>query len=206
MLSSAVGLVVLHIVRADLSPQSDRISQYANGPYGSVMTAVFLALGFGVVALGLGLAMTRGVTRVSVVVVLALVGAGAGLVVSGLYATDPAGAPTTAERVHSLASGAASVALISAAVVWSVLRRHRRPRPALGPAAALACAAVVLGVVSILLHDTVWAGLGQRLLWLTLMAWLLLTAWQLDGGGREQRSDLTRRPSGTVARPTGATR
>ena len=43
----------------------------------------------------------------------------------------------------------------------------------------LACAAIVFGAISRILHETDWTGLGQRLLWLTLMGWLLVTAWQL---------------------------
>jgi hypothetical protein len=165
----------------------DRVSEYANGSYGPVMTAVFFALGSGVVALGVAVFVAEGPTRWSRLVALVVVAAGGGLFVAGLYPTDPASAPTTTETVHSLSSISASVALISAAVVWSVLRWGRQPRPALGTPGALACLAVIIGVLSIGLHDTVWTGLSQRLLWLTLLAWLLLTASQLDTPDR--RSD-----------------
>ena len=89
------------------------------------------------------------------------------------------GAPTTTKRVHSLVSGSASLTLIAAAVAASFLSSRRRPRPAMGPAGVLACVALALGAVSPVLHETVWTGLSQRLLWLTLMVWLLVTAWQL---------------------------
>ena len=89
------------------------------------------------------------------------------------------GAPTTTKRVHSLVSGSASVTLIAAAVASSFLSSRRRPRPAVGPAGVLACVALALGAVSPVRHQTVWTGLSQRLLWLTLMVWLLVTAWQL---------------------------
>jgi hypothetical protein len=180
LLSSAAGLVLLHVVRSDLSPVGDRLSEYANGSYGSVMTAAFWALGLGMAALGLGMLVAGGPRGWPRVVPFAVIAAGVGMVVSGVYPTDPVGAPTTAESIHSVASGSASVVLIGAAVTWSVLRWGRRPRPALGVTGVLACSALGLGAASPILHDTAWTGLSQRLLWLTLLAWLLLTAWQLD--------------------------
>ena len=178
LLTSAAGLVVLHVLRADLSPVSDRLSEYANGSYGVVMTLSFFLLGAGLLVLGLAVWAARPATGWSRVVPLAVIAAGCGMVVSGVYPTDPAGAPTTTERVHSLASGSATLALIGAAVSYSLLGRLR-PRRAIGPAGLLAGAALALGAVSPVLHGTVWTGLSQRLLWLTLMGWLLVTAWQL---------------------------
>jgi len=169
-------------VRTDLSPVSDRLSQYANGSYGPIMTTSFITLGAGAVALGLALASTGMTTGWSRVVPLATIVAGCGLIVSGFFPTDPAGAPTSTETVHSVASGSASVALITAAVAWALVTRAHRPRRPLGPADVLAGAAVGLGAISPFLHGSKWTGLSQRLLWLTLTVWLFLTAWQLRSG------------------------
>jgi di/tricarboxylate transporter len=179
LLSSAAGLALLHSVRADLSPASHRLSEYANGSYGVIMTVSFFTLGAGMVVLGLAMRLAGTTHGRSRMVRLAVMAAGCGMVVSGLYPTDPAGAPTTTERVHSLASGSATLALIGAAAVSSLRLFPRRPRRAIGPAGVLACAAVGLGALSPVLHETDWTGLSQRLLWLTLMGWLLVTAWQL---------------------------
>ncbi len=173
---------MLHVVRSDLSPISDRLSQYANGPYGPIMTASFVTLGAGAVALGLGLAFTGMTTGWSRVVPLATIVAGCGLIVSGLFPTDPAGAPTSTETIHSLASGSASMALITAAVAWALVAGAHRPPRSIGPATVLAGAAVGFGAISPFLHGSKWTGLSQRLLWLTLTVWLLLTAWQLRSG------------------------
>jgi hypothetical protein len=179
LLSSFAGLALLHVVRADLSPVSDRLSEYANGSYGAVMTVSFVTLGAGMVVLGLGMSSTGTMNGWNQLVPLAVIAAGCGMVVSGLYPTDPAGAPTTTERVHSLASGSATVALIAAAVTSSFRSLARRPRRAIRLPGVLACVAIVLGAVSPILHKTDWTGLSQRLLWLTLMGWLLVMAWQL---------------------------
>jgi Protein of unknown function (DUF998) len=158
---------------------SDRLSEYANGAYGVVMTVSFLTLGAGMVVLGLAMGVAGTTNGWSRVVPLAVIAAGCGMVVSGLCPTDPAGAPTTTEGVHSVASGSATAALIGAAVVSYLLSRVGRPRWGMGPAGLLACVALGLGAVSPVLHETEWTGLSQRILWLTLMGWLLVTAWQL---------------------------
>jgi hypothetical protein len=136
-------------------------------------------LGAGVVVLGLAMGATGTLNGWSRLIPLAVVAAGCGLVVSGLYPTDPVGAPTATEKIHSVASGAASVALIGAAVASCLLARAGRPRRPVGAAGVLAGVALALGAVSPAVHETRWTGLSQRLLWLTLMVWLLLTAWQL---------------------------
>jgi hypothetical protein len=44
---------------------------------------------------------------------------------------------------------------------------------------ALALLGAILGALSPFLHHSSWTGVSQRLLWLTLLAWLILTALQL---------------------------
>jgi hypothetical protein len=143
------------------------------------MTLVFVSLGLGMVALGLGLRSVRRFGPGGWLIPAAIVVAGVGMIVSGVYPTDPFGAETAAEVIHSRASALASLLLIGAVYASSVERGPGGLRPERGPAGTLAVASVALGCVSPILHDTTWSGLGQRLLWATLMVWLLLTAWQL---------------------------
>ena len=171
-------MVLLHVLRTDLSPVGDRLSEYANGSYGVIMTASFFTLGAGMIVLGLAMRLDGMVRGWSGIAPLAVIAAGCGMVVSGLFPTDPAGAPTTTERVHSLASGSATVLTIAAAGISSLLARDGRPRRGIGATGVLAGAAIGLGALSPILHETRWAGLSQRLLWLTLLGWLLVTAWQ----------------------------
>jgi hypothetical protein len=167
------------VLRNDLGPVTDRMSQNANGEYGWLMTLAFVSLGLGMVALGLGLRSVRRFGPGGWLIPAAIVVAGVGMIVSGVYPTDPFGAETAAEVIHSRASALASLLLIGAVSASSVERGPGGLRPERGPAGALAVASVALGCVSPILHDTTWSGLGQRLLWATLMVWLLLTAWQL---------------------------
>ena len=205
LLSSVAGLVLLHLLRTDLSPVRDRLSEYANGSYGAVMTVSFLVLGAGLLVLGSAMWVASAAAGWSRVVPLTVIVAGCGMVVSGLYPTDPAGAPTTTERVHSLASGSATLALIGAAVVTSLLRPALRPRRMIGPAGVLAGAALVFGAVSPVLHETAWTGLSQRLLWLTLMGWLLVTARQL-AEHQGTTAPARARPPAAAARSAGPRR
>jgi hypothetical protein len=177
LLVCAAGLALLHVLRTDLSPVSDRLSEYANGSYGAIMTVSFFTLGAGMVVLGVGMRRDGMRHGWAGLVPLGVVAAGCGMVVSGLFPTDPAGASTTTERIHSLASGSATVMTIAAAGVSSFVVSAGPPRRSIGTPGALALAAIGLGVVSPILHETRWSGLSQRLLWLALLAWLLVTAW-----------------------------
>jgi len=137
------------------------------------MTAAFLTLGLGIGALGLAIGSTGGDGWRARVVTVALLGSGVSVIVAGLYRTEP-GAATTAEIVHSRASAGATLVLIGVALLWSFQPRSGRPLRALAIAAAL------LGVLSAALHETSATGLSQRLLWFTLLGWLLLASFSLD--------------------------
>jgi hypothetical protein len=108
-----------------------------------------------------------------------LIVGGLGMVISGIYQTDPTGSGPQ-EAVHSLASGCASVALIGAAVAWSVVGPGRH----VIPARVLALVALALGAVSPTLHHSAWTGLSQRLLWATLLGWLIVSTVQLPAAAR----------------------
>ena len=152
------------------------------------MTAAFVSIGAGVLALAWPLARAGG--RWSRAVPPSLVVAGAGMVVSGIFRTDPGRSGALTDAVHSRASALATVALIGAALAWSLgrtrrvatWRRARRPRRRRS------------GASSPLLHRSSWTGVSQRLLWLTLLAWLIVTAVRL---GSDVRRDVSG-PSATT--------
>lgn len=109
---------------------------------------------------------------------------GVGMIVSGIFNTDAGDPPSTTEILHSRASGIAFTMLILAAVTSS-----RTQRSDLQPArftrltTLLPVVAAAAGGAGVALHDTRWTGLGQRLLCIVLLAWLLLTAHQLQALG-----------------------
>jgi uncharacterized membrane protein YuzA (DUF378 family) len=171
-LVGVVAVVALHFLRPELAPVSHRLSEYAIGRYGGLMTAAFVLVGASL--LTLAGAIVGDDRRLWSRVVAAAVGiAGVGMIVSGAYRTDVSRSGATADAVHSAASGLATLALIGAAVVWTAVA-SRRTAPIV-----LAAMSLALGAVSPALHRSRWTGLSQRLLWLTLLAWVVVAAFEL---------------------------
>ena len=188
--AGGAAIAALHLLRPELGPTGHRLSEYANGPYGYVMTTAFIVIGVGLVAMGLALLRADDGWQWSWVVAVTVAAAGVGMVVSGIYPTDTEGAGSTSETIHSRASAFATLALIAAAVVWSMVRPRTEPRGRRDAARVLAITAAAAGGASPLLHRSAWTGVSQRLLWLTLMAWLIVTAWGLRPE-RRPAPDLT---------------
>jgi hypothetical protein len=187
---SSGGLVAaLHLI-SDLDPASHRLSEYATGPGGWLMVAAFLALGAGVATLGWAISTTGDDWRTKAVAI-ALSAAGAATVVAGLFRTDP-GAAGAAEAIHARASGAATLAVVGAALLWSFGGGSERGRR-LGLAAI---AAAIFAVLSALLHETAMTGLSQRVLWFTLLVWLVAAALALETPGRPGEKRRDRRGAG----------
>jgi len=202
LLASALACVAtLHAVSRDLDPTSRRLSEYANGPYGYLMTAAFMAVGAGLLALAAGLHRARNRMWRPRFVAAGTGVAGFGMVLSGIFPTDPDPADSMRETIHSLASGLASVALIATAVAWAVLGRRRTPgrwQPS-APTAAFAALAALLGLAGPWLHESRWTGLSQRTLWVALLGWLFLLTWSL----RASRPPTSARPSALPQRVAG---
>ena len=182
-LVAAPALVAtLHVVSPDLEPRSSRLSEYANGPYGYLMTLAFLAVGSrnGGARGGAPLAARRQAASRGVCG-RGSPSPGAGMVISGIVPTDPGSANSIREAIHSLASGLASVVLIGAALLWLVVGRWRAPagwQPS-GTGAVFAVVAAVLAAASPWLHRSSWTGLSQRALWVALLCWLFSVLWSL---------------------------
>ena len=171
-LIGVVAVVALHVLRPELAPISHRLSEYAIGRYGGVMTAAFVCVGASLLTLA-GAIVGADRRWCSPVVAAAVSLAGVGMVVSGVYRTDVSRSGATADALHSAASGLATLALIGAAVFWTAVA-SRRAAPVV-----LATMGLALGAVSPALHRSRWSGLSQRLLWLTLLAWVIVAAFAL---------------------------
>lgn len=164
ILAACVLVAFLHVV-SNLDPVHRRLSEYATGGYGIAMTAAFLLVGIGLGSLGVMLMRAH-----AVVVGIALTVAGVAMMVSGVFPTDP-NADTAAETVHSNASAFATFLVVCASVWWSF-----RDRRASISSRVLAVAGVALVIASVILHDSSISGASQRVLWGTLLAWVVVTA------------------------------
>ncbi|HEX6256005.1 MAG TPA: DUF998 domain-containing protein, partial [Euzebyales bacterium] len=109
------GVVVLHLRRPDLDPLRHVLSEYANGPFGVVMTAVFYAVGVACMALGWRLRTALRWHAVTAAMPALLIAAGVGMVLAGAFEVGLPGAPDSVdETIHSLASIGAFVTLVVA--------------------------------------------------------------------------------------------
>lgn len=100
-----VLLAILHVVRADLEPGWHMISEYAVGRSGWITAGAFFALATSFIALAAASFPTaRGV--LGTLALVALVVAGVGAAIGGLFPMDPVGTPpeqyTTAGRMHGV--------------------------------------------------------------------------------------------------------
>jgi hypothetical protein len=178
------AMVVLHIVRTDLDPVRQVMSEYANGRFGWFMTAAFYAMGLAciVLAVRLGRALPR---RPLAVLVRVLLGTGGlGLVLAGIFEVErPAVPDTIDEIIHSDATLTAFTLIITAMLLFAVVCRSD---PAWSDfrvvAAVLAIVAAVAAAFSPFAGQTTWSGVAQRVLGVTVVTWLLLCALHIRFG------------------------
>jgi hypothetical protein len=178
VVACVAGVVALHAARPDLDPLRHVLSEYANGPFGIVMTAVFYGVGLACVALGWRLRTALRWGGVAAATPVLLIAAGGGMIVAGMFEVGLPTAPESlAETVHSLASIGAFVALVAAMALFAwACGRDPEWASFQGAAALLAGVALVAAVASPLADRTPWPGAAQRVLAGTVVIWLLLTA------------------------------
>jgi hypothetical protein len=171
------AMVVLHVVRTDLDPIRQVMSEYAKGRYGWFTTAAFYAMELARVALAvrLGRAIERRRLSVAVRVLLGL--GGLGLILAAMFEVERPVPDTIEEIIHSDATLTALTLTITAMLLFAVVcRRDPRCSDFRVTAAMLAIIAAVAGAFSPFAGQTTWSGLAQRVLGVTVVAWLLLCA------------------------------
>jgi len=182
LLGTGVACVVaLHTIHPRVSPIERRLSEYALGPDGWLMDVAFGTSAGGFTALAIFVASSRGRPQL---VPAALVVAAVALVLSAVYRLD---ADDTENAIHRWASGAAAVAVVVAAVGWSVAGAGRRRPWRRGIDRPIALLALALAMVSPVLHDTFLTGIHQRLVWAALIAWSVAVTIAELRGDHERR-------------------
>jgi hypothetical protein len=179
------AVMVLHVVRGDIDPLRQVMSEYANGSHGPVMTVVFYA--FGLSSLALAFRLRRAINRPGVTVLfpVLLALAGVGLIASGVFEVERPLVPDTIEEViHSDASVVAFALLITAMLLFSLAcRSDVRWWTFRWTSTTLAVAAAAAAMATPLTQQTGWSGAVQRMLALTVLLWFLLTALHVRGNG-----------------------
>jgi Protein of unknown function (DUF998) len=172
------GVVVLHLRRPDLDPLHHVLSEYANGPLGVVMTAVFYGVGVACVALGWRLRRALRWRGLATATPALLIAAGVGMIIAGAFEVGLPGAPDSVdETIHSLASIGAFVALVAAMALFALACGDDPDWIGFRPyATVLAAVAIAAAAVSPLADKTPWTGVAQRVLAGTVVLWLVLIA------------------------------
>lgn len=187
----AALVAALHFVKPELDPSRRFISEYAIGDHGWMMQVAFLSLALGYVALALALRAQLRTIGGRVGAALLLVSA-AGLILAGLFTTDPVtispDAATAEGRLHGLGGTLGLAMPVAAALVtWQLRGRpaYSGARRAITWAAVAALAGFVLAVGSLAVMlsrsggafgPDVWVGWPNRLEVLGYCAWLLIVA------------------------------
>jgi hypothetical protein len=176
-----LAVIALHVLDPGRSVVNEDISAYALDDLGWVERVSEVAVGLGTIAVALGLRETLAPGKRATTAWVLILVAGLGSVLSGFFATDPAGATvtTTSGSIHGTASFFSLLAtLVAAWTLWRVFLRDTRYRN-LARAQLGFAILITLGVLALLV---LWAGpvgLLQRLLVVVLVAWMLVLAINL---------------------------
>lgn len=186
---ASLAITTLHIVQPGLDPAHEPVSFYIHGAYGWLLPLALGAFGGASLVLGWALGgMLPGRSRNAAWIF------GAGMLVTAIVPSDRwfpwQSDPSVSGVIH------ASVALIAPVVLLDpmiALARGRRIRPSrlarwlvVGYAASLVGSAASLIAGLALDRSPPWIGLAERLLALTAVGWLALTARHVrrEGSGR----------------------
>jgi hypothetical protein len=177
------AVMLLHVVRGDVDPLRQVMSEYANGSHGPIMTVVFYAFGLSSLALAFRLRRAIGIRGVTRLFPLLLALAGVGLIAAGVFEVERPLVPDTLEEViHSNASVVAFVLLITSMFLFSLAcRSDARWWSFRWTSATLAITAAAAAMATPLTQQTGWSGAVQRLLSITVLVWFLLTALHVRG-------------------------
>jgi len=188
-------IIALHVIKPEIEPSWRFISEYAVGRHGWLMKLAFLIWAASSAALALALRSEvrtlLGKTGVSVLLIVA-----AALVVAGLFPQDPVTAgpdqTSTAGKLHAIASmigipGTPIAAMLISSSLWRTNPAWAPHRAAImGPAHATWISLVLMAVYLTWavpraggFNPDVWAGVMNRLVVATYLAWQLIVAYRL---------------------------
>jgi hypothetical membrane protein len=176
-----VAAITLHLLPTGFNPVTHELSDYANGPYGWLMTVGFLGLGLGSLLLVWIVARGHDAGLLSPVTLVLLGAWGAARFLAAFFPDDlPGAVPTVHGRIHNVL-GALAFFSISIAMILASRSFRREPRWSslsklslvLGVLALIATLVFVGGVASSSPTHPV-LGLSERVFYVCAIVWLLL--------------------------------
>ena len=183
-------LITLHALRPDLSPLSRFVSEYAVGPYGSLMRVTFFACGAALLCLGRAYHAGASNRYWRIGVWLHYL-AGAVMIAAGVFSMDPMTTPadqmTREGQLHGFTGmiGMPAQPIGAALLAWGVWSAGLRARGSLVLAAAVSCTSLVAldaGIMTVMAAgpatfplDT-WVGLLNRGWFVGFFVWVFAAA------------------------------
>ncbi len=180
-------MAVLHVLSPGFDPVQRPTSEYAVGPFGYLMTAVFLCLSAATWALIAALRRDLAESALSRVGIGFLAVWGVGLLVAAAFPIDLDGAPaTTAGTIHSIAGPLTFMSLVVGMVLVSRRLKHDErwtaTRRIIWPLALLTFVGFLVGGAA--RAAGTGAGIAQRTMLLMVAAWFVFIALRLRANAR----------------------
>ena len=177
-----VLIAALHFLSPEFDPIQRRTSEYAVGPYGYLMTSAFFALSVSTWAQVIGLRRDLSKPARSRLG-LGLLGVfGIGLLVAAAFPPDLEGAPQTLPgTVHTINGALTFLSVVVGANLVSRKLKHDnkwQPTHRIASVVALIMIPVFLATGAAAARET-GGGIAQRILLVTIAAWLVLIAMRL---------------------------
>jgi len=177
-----LGLLLMHVLRADYQLASHMISDYAVGEFGWVMATVFVTWSVGMALLMFALLLTEPSSLARKLGALLLGITSVGLLVSAAYRTDLPGLPDTHEgNIHTISFFVNIVCMLVAIPLLSFGFGKKSSLQSFRPVALTLALAVVLAFLLqfFTLRKGMPYGLTNRLFVVVLLSWLICTAARL---------------------------
>lgn len=177
-----LGVLSLHVLRSDVDVTIHKISDYAVGPWGGLMTAAFAGASLGCLMLALGFARSCAGSIPGRLCSAMFALASVGLAATAAYPTDKPGAPVTSVGdIHRISFLVNVASIVLAAILTTVVAsRDARWRKHRLPAALLALLLVIAVVVQFrALYQGIAHGVANRFVIGTMVIWLVVTATRL---------------------------
>jgi hypothetical membrane protein len=178
--------IALHLLPTGFNPVTHELSDYANGPYGWLMTLGFLGLGLGSLLLVWILARGPNARVVSPVTRVLLGVWGAGRFLAAFFHDDlPGAVPTLHGQIHNVL-GLVSFLSVSIAIIPASrgFRHHPRWSSLSTPSLILGVLALVAALLFLVsapgssaTHSVL--GLVERVFYLCAIVWLLLVGTRI---------------------------
>jgi hypothetical membrane protein len=176
-----VAAIALHLLPTGFNPVTHELSDYANGPYGWLMTVGFLGLGLGSLLLVWIVARGHDDGLLSPATLLLLGVWGAARFLAAFFRDDlPAAVPTVHRRIHNVLG---ALAFFSVSIAMILASRSFRREPHWSSLSRLSLVLGVLALIATLLfvggvesssptHPVL--GLSERVFYVCAIVWLLL--------------------------------